>query len=160
MLEADGNDRRRQIAVVGDLLGDMFTHLSWDYSATGLSRVREQVESSLLRMTAQMPIRFTRILLGGERGPCESDFVSGAVVETEGVQATELYGKMSLRHPEITEWPALCTIYGGRSLDSALGTVDATGFDLSVIREAGEAYSSAEDRAGSGPGRWRLLFPF
>ncbi len=33
-LEAAGGDRRRQVAVVGDLLEDMVTHLSWDNQST------------------------------------------------------------------------------------------------------------------------------
>ena len=139
-LETAGDDRRRQIAVVGDLLRDMITHLPWGLTDNGLLHAREQTESMLLRMTAQMPIRFTRVLLGGERGPCESDFVSGTVKNAEAVRATELYGRMSRQYPEITEWPSICTVYVGRGLDSALGTKDAADFDLAIIREAGDQF--------------------
>jgi len=89
-------------------------------------------------MTAQMPIRFTRVLLGGDYGPCESDFVSGAVMDAEAVRETALYKRMTQQNPEIAEWPAICTIYVGRGLDSAHGTVDATEFDLSIMQEAGD----------------------
>lgn len=139
-LEATGDDRRRQIAVVADLLEDMVTHLSWDYHKSGLARAAEQTESTLQRMTARMPIRFTRILLGGERGPCESDFVSGAVTDADAVKATALYERMCSQYPEVAEWPAICTVCVGRGLDSALGTTDATDFDLAIIREAGDQF--------------------
>ena len=139
-LEATGNDRRRQIVVVGSLLGDMLTHRSWGFYENDLAHAREQWESTLLRMTAQMPIRFTRVLLGGECGPCESDFVSGSVTDADSVKATALYERMSRQYPEITEWPAICTVYAGRGLDSASGTVDAAHFDIAVIRGAGDRF--------------------
>ncbi len=139
-LEAAGGDRRRQVAAVGELLEDMAAHLAWDYQSNGLSHAVDQAENTLLRMTAQMPIRFTRVLLGGERGPCESDFVSGAVTDAEAVKATELYGRMSREHPEVTEWPSVCTVYVGRGLDSACGAVDAAEFDLAIMREAGDRF--------------------
>lgn len=50
--DADG-DRREQITVVRDLLDDMATCQSWGSVGNGLSRAREQVESTLLSMTAQ-----------------------------------------------------------------------------------------------------------
>lgn len=139
-LEATGDDRRRQIDVVGKLLGDMITHCAWGLTDNGLSSTREQVESTLLRMTAQMPIRFTRVLLGGERGPCESDFVSGSVTDAEAVKATALYERMSQRYPEVAEWPSICTVYVGRGLDSAWGTADASDFDLGIMREVGDRF--------------------
>ena len=139
-LEATGDDRRRQIAVVADLLEDMVTHLSWDYHKSGLARAAEQTESTLQRMTARMPIRFTRILLGGERGPCESDFVSGAVTGADAVKATALYERMCSQYPEVAEWPATCTVCVGRGLDSALGTTDASDFDLDIIRNTGDRF--------------------
>jgi hypothetical protein len=139
-LEATGDDRRRQIDVVGKLLGDMITHRSWGLTDNGLSSTREQVESTLLRMTAQMPIRFTRVLLGGERGPCESDFVSGSVTDADAVKATALYERVSQQYPEVTEWPSICTVYVGRGLDSAWGTTDASDFDLGIMREVGDRF--------------------
>ena len=91
-------------------------------------------------MTAQMPIRFTRVLLGGDRGPCESSFVSGAVKDAELIRATELYGRMSRQHPEVTEWPSICTVYVGRDLPSARGAADASAFDLEIINRAGDRF--------------------
>ncbi len=91
-------------------------------------------------MTARMPIRFTRILLGGERGPCESDFVSGAVTDADAVKATALYERMCSQYPEVAEWPAICTVCVGRGLDSALGTTDTSDFDLDIIRNTGDRF--------------------
>jgi len=118
----------------------MFIHLSWGFKENGLFRAREQVESTLLRMTARMPIRFTRILLGGDIGPCESDFVSGAVTSVDAVRNTELYDRLSRQYPEVAEWPAICTVCVGRGLDSALGAMDATDFDLGIMRDAGDSF--------------------
>jgi len=144
-LEAAGNDRRRQIAVVKDLLDDIYTHFSWGFRENGLYRAREQAESTLLHMTARMPIRFTRILLGGDIGPCESDFVSGAVTSADAVRNTELYDRLSRQYPEVAEWPAICTVCVGRGLDSAYGTTDASDFDLDIIREAGDSFMKQPD---------------
>ena len=149
-LETTGGDRRRQITVVADLLEDMATHLSWDYHKSGLARAAEQAESTIQRMTARMPIRFTRILLGGERGPCESDFVSGTVTDADAVKATALYERMCSQYPEVAEWPALCTVCVGRGLDSALGTTDASDFDLDIIRNTGDRFLKLPDVRGVG----------
>ena len=62
-LEATGDDRRRQIAVVGDLLEDMAAHRSWGWTGNGLSRAREEAESALVRMTA-LPASFWAEILG------------------------------------------------------------------------------------------------
>lgn len=140
-LEAAGDDRRRQIAVVGHLLEDMGTHRSWGLAENGLSRAWEETESALVRMTAQMPIRFTRILLGGDAGPhWVSGFVSGCVKDTEAVKETAVYQDAVRNYPEVTDWPALCTVYVGRDLPSALGTVDASSFDLEIMNRTGDKF--------------------
>jgi len=43
-------------------------------------------------------------------------------------------------YPEIKSWPALCTVYVGRDLPSALGTVDASDFDLEIMNRAGDQF--------------------
>ncbi len=140
-LEAAGDDQRRQIAVVGHLLEDMGTHRSWGLAENGLSRAWEETESALVRMTAQMPIRFTRILLGGDAGPhWVSGFVSGCVKDTEAVKETAVYQDAVRNYPEVTDWPALCTVYVGRGLPSALGTVDASSFDLEIMNRTEDKF--------------------
>ena len=144
-LEATGDDRRRQIAVVGDLLEDMAAHRSWGWTENGLSRAREEAESALVRMTAQMPIRFTRVLLGGDVGPhWASGFVSGCVTDTDAVRQTPVYQEAVRKYPEVTDWPALCTVHVGRSLPSALGTVDASSFDLEIMNRTGDRFLKAQ----------------
>ena len=140
-LEAAGDDRRRQIAVVGHLLEDMGSHRSWWVAENGLTRAWEEAESALVRMTAQMPIRFTRILLGGDAGPhWVSGFVSGCVKDAEAVKQSAVYQDAVRNYPEVTSWPALCTVYVGRGLPSALGTADASSFDLGIMNRTGDRF--------------------
>ncbi len=92
-------------------------------------------------MTARMPIRFTRVLLGGDAGPhWASGFVPGAVKDIETVKQTDVYAEAVQIYPEITEWPTLCTVYVGRGLDSAWGTTDACEFDLEIMNSAGDRF--------------------
>ena len=43
-------------------------------------------------------------------------------------------------YPEVADWPALCTVYVGRGLASALGTVDASSFDLEIMNRTGDRF--------------------
>ena len=137
-LEATGDDRRRQVNVVRELLEDMASHLPWTGKDNRLDLARNEAERSLVRMTAQMPIRFTHIVLGGDAGPhWASGFVSGSVTDAETVKQSAVYQGALRDHPEITNWAALCVAYVGRGLPSALGTVDASDFDLEIMNRAG-----------------------
>ena len=51
-----------------------------------------------------------------------------------------MYQEAVRDYPEITDWPALCTVYVGRGLPSALGTVDASDFDLEIMDWAGDRF--------------------
>ena len=94
-----------------------------------------------MRMTAQMPIRFTRVILGGDAGPhWAGGFVSGFVTDGEAIKQTPVYQDAVRKYPEITDWPALCTVYVGHDLSSALGTVDASSFDLEIMNRAGDSF--------------------
>ncbi len=139
-LERQGGDPRPRMKQVYDLLEDMVTHLSWDSRANGLWDALDQLEQSLPRLTAQQPIRFTRILLGGEIGPGDSGFVSGVVRTAEEVMDTELYAEQTRQHPEMTEWPAICVTYNGGGRDIPIGLRDATEFDLELMRMAGTRF--------------------
>ena len=152
-LETAVGDRRRQIAVVRDLLEDMASYLPWAGAGNGLDLARDGAERALVRMTAQMPIRFTRVLLGGDAGPFwESGFVSGCAVDVESVKRSSVYQNAIRKYPEITDWPALCTVYVGHGLSSALGTVDASGFDLEIMNGAGDSFLKEQDiRCVGGP---------
>ena len=126
--------------MVSDLLEDMFIHRQWNFKENGVLTAREEAESALLRITAQMPIRFSRILLGWETGPCVSGFVSGSVTDADAVRKTALYDEATRQYPEVSNWPAVCVTYAGRNLESALGTTDATEFDLSIMNHAGDRF--------------------
>ena len=140
-LEFAGGDRRRQMNVVWKLLDDMSSHLPWAGKDNGLDRARDEAEYALCRMTAQMPICFTRVLLGGDAGPhWVSGFVLGSVTDAETVRRTAVYRDARLRYPEVKEWPALCTVCVGRDLPSAIGTVSACAFDLEILNRIGDKF--------------------
>ena len=126
-LENASGDRRRQIHVVRDLLEDMASHLPWAGAHNSLDLARDEADSALRRMTARMPIRFTRILLGGDAGPhWVSGFVSGSVTSAGGVRQTALYQEAVRKYPEVSVWPALCTVYAGGDLQVPYNAVDAS----------------------------------
>ena len=141
-LEATGDDRRRQVNVVRELLEDMSLHPHWwNGKDNGLDLARDEADRALVRMTAQMPIRFTRIVLGGDAGPhWAGGFASGAVTDEEAVKKTTVYQEAIRKYPEVAEWPALCTVYAGRGLPTALGTVDASDFDLEIMNRTGDRF--------------------
>lgn len=152
-LEEAGGDRRPQAGVVQELLEDMASHLHWSSENNDLDLAREDAEQALRTMTARLPIRFTRVLLGGDAGPhWASGFVSGAVTDAESVRQTPVYQNAVRNYPDITDWPALCTVYVGHGLSSALGTVDASGFDLEIMNGAGDSFLKEQDiRCVGGP---------
>ena len=141
-LEATGDDRRRQVDVVRELLEDMSLHPHWwNGKDNGLDCARDEADRALVRMTAQMPIRFTRVVLGGDAGPhWASGFVASSVTDAEAVKKSSVYQGAVRDHPEVTNWPALCTVYVGRNLPTALGTVDASDFDLEIMNRTGDRF--------------------
>lgn len=140
-LEATGDDRRRQINAVSELLEDMASHLPWAGTANALDCARDEADRALVRITAQMPIRFTHIVLGGDVGPhWASGFVSGSVTDKETVKQSSVYQNAVRNYPEIKNWATLCVVYVGRGLPSALGTVDASDFDLEIMNRAGDRF--------------------
>ena len=140
-LEDTGDDRRCQVNVVQELLEDMASHLPWAGKNNRLDLARDEAERSLVRMTAQIPIRFTRVILGGDAGPhWAGGFVSGSVTDEEAVKKTAVYQEAIRKYPEVAEWPALCTVYAGRGLPTALGTVNASDFDLEIMNRTGDRF--------------------
>ncbi len=141
-LEGAGDDRRHQINVVRELLEDMSLYPHWwNGKGNGLDLARDEAERALIRMTSQMPIRFTRIVLGGDAGPhWASGFVSGSVTDEDAVKQSSVYQGAVRDYPEVKNWPALCTVYVGRGLPSALGTTDASDLDLEIINRTGDRF--------------------
>nr|WP_325215126.1 hypothetical protein [uncultured Oscillibacter sp.] len=140
-LEFAGGDRRRQVNMVWKLLDDMSSHLPWMGKDNSLDRARDEAECALFRMTAQLPICFTRVLLGGDAGPhWVSGFVSGSVTDADAVKRTAVYREALQQYPEVKEWPALCTVCVGRDLPSAIGSVSACAFDLEIMNRIGDRF--------------------
>ena len=136
-LEQLGGDRRGQLVRVQNLLEDMSAYLPWNPGAIGIYPARDQVQEQLLRLTAQRPICFTRILLGGEMGPWGEDFVSGSVTDADSVRRTELFDRLTLEYPEVETWPALCTVYHGGGPAVIAASMPADNLDLKIMREEG-----------------------
>ena len=136
-LEQLGGDRRGQLVRVQNLLEDISAYLPWDPGAIGIYPARDQVESQLRHLTAQRPICFTRVLLGGEMGPGDEDFVSGSVMDADGVRGTALFDRLNLVYPKVEEWPAICTVYHGGGPAVLAATMPADNLDLQIMREEG-----------------------
>lgn len=138
-LEAAGGDRRHQVNMVWKLLDDMSSHLPWTGKGNGFGQALDEAELALCRITARMPICFTRVLLGGDAGPhWVSGFVSGSMTDAEAVKQTAVYRDALQQYPVVKEWPALCTVCAGRDLPSAIET--ACAFDLEILNWIGDRF--------------------
>ena len=96
-----------------------------------------QANRELRRMTAQQPIRFTRLLLGWERGPAGSTFLPGLVTQADEILASDFFDEMRWRHG-YDKWPALCVAYTGGGRGHYL--YDADEFDVGIMNEAGDDF--------------------
>ena len=137
-LERLDGDQRARVKDVARLLDDISACLSWDASRIGVYPARDQAEAQLLRITVRRPIRFTRVLIGGDFDPGGVEFMPGLVNDAKGVRGAPLFQQVIQEYPERKEWPAICTVClgsGGR-LDN--GVIDADELDMAVIREAGD----------------------
>ena len=140
-LETAGGDQRQQIDIISKLLEDMWFRRPWLQIRTSLVSAHNEAERALRRMTAQMPICFTHILLGGDDGPHRgSSFVSGSVTNIEAVKQTGLYQEMVRLYPEVISWPALCAVYVGQDLRSTSEAANASDFDLNIMNHAGSRF--------------------
>ncbi len=128
-------DQRARIFAVKKLLEDVGAYLPWDVGATGVYPAREETEQALLRAVAQRPIRFTRILLGGELDPGGVEYLPGMVNDVEAVRRTREFQRLTLEYSKREEWPALCIVCMGGGRQAESNTIDADGLDMAVIRE-------------------------
>ena len=133
-------DQRSRIFHARELLDEVCAYLPWDPDANGARSARDRAWDQLQRAVAQRPIRFTRVLLGGELDPGGVEFLPGMVNDEESVRRTQQFQRLTVEYPKREEWPALCVVCmgGGRREDA--GTIDADGLDMAVIRQAGEAF--------------------
>ncbi len=152
-LAASGDDRRRQISAVRDLLEDMASHLPWAGTGKNLDNARDEADRTLTRMTAQMPICFTHIVLGGDAGPhWASGFESGCISDPEAVKGTAVYQDAVRAYPDVQNWVTSCITYVGCGLPTALWAVDASAFDLEIMNHAGDSFLKEQGiRWSSGP---------
>lgn len=158
-LEFRGGDQRPKAANVLRLLEDMCTYLPWRPYDIGLYPAREQVEEELVRMTAQTPLRFTHIMMGGDAGPHWADgFAPGAVRDTEAVRQTAIYREAVQNFPDVKSWPAICTTYMGGGPYSAAEAADATPFDLEIMNRAGDKFLDQKGVCWAG-GMYQMTVP-
>lgn len=132
-LEQREKDPRPQIQQVAKLLVDMSVWSGWDSKANGVHTVSNQAWDALPRLTALQPIRFTRVLIGGDLGPGSVEYVSGAITTPNEVARTELFAELRANYPEVKSWPSVCTVYACGQGPAR----DATGFDLEILRDEG-----------------------
>ncbi len=133
----EGDQRARALHTRG-LLEEVCAYLPWDPYDNGARTALDQVSGQLQRMVAQRPIRFTRVLLGGERDPGGVEFLPGMVNDVETVRRTREFQRLTLECPKREEWSALCIVCMGGGRQSDAHTIDADGLDMAVIRECGE----------------------
>lgn len=131
-------DNRHEIFAVRELLDDMGSHLPWAGSSDIQSKVINQANRELRRMTAQQPIRFTRLLLGWEGGPAGSTFLPGLVTQADEILASDFFDEMRWRHRDYAKWLALCVAYTGGGRGHYL--YDADEFDVGIMNEAGDDF--------------------
>lgn len=139
-LELCSGDPREKLMQVYNLLEDMVSHLQWSNLSNGLYPLMGHLESILPRLTALQPIRFTRLLIGGEKGPNGTAYVSGAVNSPEQVMATKLYTELSAQNPMVEKWPAICVTYFCGKSDLPISLRNATDFDLKIIQMMGDRF--------------------
>ena len=139
-LERVQGDQRSRLSHTRKLLEEVCAYLPWNPDANGARAVRDQVWEQLQRAVAQRPIRFTRVVLGGDLDPGGIELLPGMVDDAESVRRTREFERLTVEYRDREAWPALCVVClgGGRRL--AADAIDADGLDMAVIREAGEAF--------------------
>ena len=139
-LERVQGDQRFRLSHTRELLEEVCAYLPWDSDANGARAVRDQVWGQLQRAVAQRPIRFTRVVLGGDLDPGGIEFLPGMVDDAERVRHTREFERLTVEYQDREEWPALCIVCMGGGRRLAADAIDADGLDMAVIRETGEAF--------------------
>ena len=133
-------DQRFRIFHARELLEEVCAYLPWDPDVNGARSARDRAWEQLQRAVAQRPIRFTRVVLGGDLDPGGIEFLPGMVNDVESVRHTREFERLTVEHPQREAWPALCVVCMGGGRQLAADTIDADGLDMAVIREAGEVF--------------------
>lgn len=143
------DDSRSMMLEIQKLFDEMYAYLPWNPWGSGPNGARDVLALLLRTATAQQNIVFTRVLLGGDRDPSASDFVSGAVTDARSVSNTQLFAELTREHPEMNRWPCLCTVWrGGYGRGNP---VPATDLDLEIIRQSGDRFLKSEGVICCGP---------
>lgn len=135
---ACADDARLLLMDAKELLEDITVYLPWDAQKAGVYPASDHVELELRRQTAARNIVFTRILMGGERGPGAEDYVGGVVKTEDGVRSTKLFSDLHEQYPEIENWPAMCIVYRGNYCRGI--PEPASELDLTIMRGMGEKF--------------------
>ena len=146
-LERTEGDQRSRFYNVKKLLEDMSAYLPWNVRDTGIYPARDEVGQALLRAVARRPIRFTRVLIGGETDPGGIEFLPGVVTDADAdeVRRTREFQRVVVEYPEREEWPTMRIVcVGGRQQPTA-NAIDADDLDMAVIRENGERFMSRSE---------------
>ncbi len=133
-------DQRFRIFHARELLEEVCAYLPWDPDVNGARSARDRAWEQLQRAVAQRPIRFTRVVLGGDLDPGGIEFLPGMVNDVESVRHTREFERLTVEYPKREAWPALCIVCMGGGRQLAADTIDADGLDMAVIREAGEVF--------------------
>ena len=146
-LERTEGDQRSRLYNVKKLLEDMSAYLPWNVRDTGIYPARDEVGQALLRAVARRPIRFTRVLIGGETDPGGIEFLPGVVTDADAdeVRHTAEFQRVAVEHPKLDELTVMRIVcVGGRQQPTAKA-IDADGLDMAVIRENGERFMSRSE---------------
>lgn len=146
-LERTEGDQRSRFYNVKKLLEDMSAYLPWNVRDTGIYPARDEVGQALLRAVARRPIRFTRLLIGGETDPGGIEFLPGVITDADAdeVRRTREFQRVVVEYPEREEWPTMRIVcVGGRQQPTA-NAIDADDLDMAVIRENGERFMSRSE---------------
>lgn len=133
-------DQRSRIFHARELLEEVCAYLPWDPDANGARSARDRAWEQLQRAVAQRPIRFTRVVLGGDLDPGGIELLPGMVNDVESVRHTREFERLTVEYPKREAWPALCVVCMGGGRQLAADTIDADELDMAVIREAPEAF--------------------
>lgn len=144
VLERTEGDQRSRLYNVKKLLEDMSAYLPWNVRDTGIYPARDEVGQALLLAVARRPIRFTRVLIGGETDPGGIEYLPGVVTDADAdeVQHTAEFQRVAVEHPKLDELTVMRIVCVGGRQQPAAGAIDADGLDIAVIRENGERFMS------------------
>ena len=146
-LEWTEGDQRSRLYNVKKLLEDMSAYLPWNVRDTGIYPARDEVGQALLLAVARRPIRFTRVLIGGETDPGGIEYLPGVVndADADEVRHTAEFQRVAVEHPKLDKLTVMRIVCVGGRQQPAAGAIDADGLDIAVIRENGERFMSRSE---------------